>query len=227
MIILLHHIPKFKSNIWMDVGLSVSNNRRYINITKIHDKIGVQTSASLPAFHAYTGSDFTSSLCKKGKIRPFEKLLNDRDAQLAFIDLSSSQSPKAKTRKSLENFTAQLYGSKSHQPSLNDFRFKCFEKGFRPKQTAKNKLQDLSGVNASSLPPCQAELEMHLKRTSFVAKMWTNAHLASIMVHPSEKDGWKLMAQKHEPIWHGGERLSPNLEIHDSTNEEEDDGNTI
>ena len=53
--------------------------------------------------------------------------------------------------------------------------------------------------------------------------VWTNDHLASINVHPSEEDGWKLMTQKYEPIWHEGERLPPNLEIHDSTNEEEDD----
>ena len=116
-----------------------------------------------------------------------------------------------------------LYGRKTPRISLNEFRFKCLEKGFHPKQTARNKLHDLAGVNVSSLPPCEAELAMHLKRARFVAKLWTNVHRAFINVNPSEKDGWQLTCQRYDSIWQEGDMLPPNLEINDNPGKEEDE----
>ena len=38
----------------------------------------------------------------------------------------------------------------------------------RPNANAKNPLRKLSGVDASSLPPCEAELQQHIHRSAFV-----------------------------------------------------------
>ena len=60
-IILIHHSARFNCNIWMDVGTSRKNNRRFINISSIASSIGKEMCAALSAFHSFTGSDYTSS----------------------------------------------------------------------------------------------------------------------------------------------------------------------
>ena len=60
-------------------------------------------------------------------------MASNHDVQRAFVDQSSTDRLKPKTRKSLEGFTAQFYVCKI-QTYLNEFRFKYFEKGFRPKK---------------------------------------------------------------------------------------------
>ena len=67
LVILLYQVSKFKSNLWMEVGTTGKDNRRYLNITKIADAIGPGVCGALPAFHALTGCDYTSAFIRKGK----------------------------------------------------------------------------------------------------------------------------------------------------------------
>jgi len=46
-----------------------------INIDNIVDQLGNSVACALPAFHAFTGSDYTASLLGKGMNRPFEILI--------------------------------------------------------------------------------------------------------------------------------------------------------
>ena len=223
LVIMLYHCPKVISNLWMDVGHSSSNTRRYINVTKLHKEIGVKVSAALPSFHAYSGSDFTSCFYMKGKVKPFDKMVNDSQAQVAFSDLTSSDKIKAGTLKSLEKFTAKLYGCQNPKLSLNEYRYDFFEKSYRPKKNAANQLDNISGINASLLPPCEAELTTKLKRTRFVARMWTTAHKTNLITTPTVKDGFKLVDGRYEPVWYEGEMLPPGLNIIEESNQEEDD----
>ena len=113
--------------------------------------------------------------------------MKDSQAQGAFSDLSSSENIKAGTQKALENFTAKVCGCQNPKLSLNDFRYEVFDKAFGPKKNSSNQLEKLFGMNASMLPPCQAELATKLKRVKFVAKMWTDAHKKEINTTPTEK----------------------------------------
>ena len=112
----------------------------------------------------------------KGEVKPYDKMANDSPAQAAFSDLTSSDKVKAGTLKSLEKFTAKLYGGKNPELSLNEYRYELLENSYRSKKNAANQLDNLSGIIASFLPPCEADLTTKLKRTRFVARMWTNAH---------------------------------------------------
>jgi hypothetical protein len=76
-IILLYHCLKFIAKIWMDVGVSSKNTRRFICITDIANTLGPQLCVSLPAFHAYSGCDYTSAFVRKGKARPLKLLEKD------------------------------------------------------------------------------------------------------------------------------------------------------
>ena len=105
-----------------------------------------------------------------------------------------------------------MYGAKdTSKVTLNGYRYKVFEKGYGPKSTAKNPLEKLKGINASAIPPCEAELIMHMKRASFVAHMWLNADVAEIQQHPTESNGWDFDNGYYQPIWHEGPQMPDTL----------------
>ena len=69
-IILLLHASTFSAHVWLDVGLSTNNTRRYVDITNFAQAMGSVLCSSVAALHAFTGCDFTSSFMRKGKLRP-------------------------------------------------------------------------------------------------------------------------------------------------------------
>jgi len=72
--ILLYHSPPFTATLLMDTGTNARNTRRYINFTAVGEVMGALMCKSLPAFHAFTGCNYTSAFVRKGKKRPFAKL---------------------------------------------------------------------------------------------------------------------------------------------------------
>ena len=66
-VILLYHCEKFSGRIWMDVGTTSQRNRRLIDLTALSKSLGPQLCSSLPAFHAFTGSDYTAAFVRKGR----------------------------------------------------------------------------------------------------------------------------------------------------------------
>lgn len=211
-VILLYHCNKFKSPIWMDVGTSSKKNRRYISITNIYELLGPQICAALPGFHAFTGCDYTSSFVRQGKVRPFAKLENNQEAQKAFHCLATDKQQSQKTQTTLQKFTTIMYGAKEKSKlTLNEYRYKMFEKGYGPKSSSKNPLEKLKGINASAIPPSEVELNMHLKRAAFVAQMWATADSAEIQQHPDESNGWDLESGCYIPIWHEGPKIPETL----------------
>ena len=68
----------------MDTGTNAKNTRRYINLTAIGEVLGPLLCESLPAFHAFTGCDYTSAFVRKGKKHPFAKL--EKSASLSVLD---------------------------------------------------------------------------------------------------------------------------------------------
>ena len=144
-VILLYHCHKFQCNLWMDVGTASKNNRRFINISAIYRKPGLDVCAALPAFHAFTGSDYTSSFVRKGKVRPFKILEDQMLYQSTFKRMASNTTISINTLSALQKFTATLYGCKEGETStsLNLFRYQKFMKAYGPKERAKNALAKL------------------------------------------------------------------------------------
>ena len=210
-VILLYHCNTFQSSLWMDVGTAAKNNRRYINLTTVCKELGHGICGALPAFHAYTGCDYTSSFVRKGKVRPFKLLEKSPDYQEAFGVLSavSTQIPVA-ARESLMNFTASVYGAKQNS-SINNCRYQKFMQVYAPKGKGKNPLANLRGIDASGLPPCESEVAAHMNRASFVARMWAHGNQSHIEQHPTEADGWELVDGQYKPIWFDGEQLPEDL----------------
>ena len=87
--------------LWMDVGTASKNNRHYINLSTIHKELGPHVCAALPAFQAFTGSDYTSSFARKGKIKPFRILEKHPIYQNAFKALADSNIASDTTKQSI------------------------------------------------------------------------------------------------------------------------------
>jgi len=227
-VIMIYHCRRFAANVWMDVGTSSRNDRRYVNITAISSALGEHLSDALPGFHAFTGSDYTSAFVRKGKIRPFAILEKDKPSQKAFAQMSTEELDDVSVE-TLKHFTARMYGATAtSKASLNQHRYKVFEKGYAPKASAKNPLEKLKGIAASTIPPCEAEVIEKIHRASFVAKMWANADQKEIDQHPAVSDGWKLDDNgSYEIIWFEGSQLPaaliPDRDVDEENENDESD----
>jgi len=135
LVMLLHHLHRVGANVWMEVGTSGRGNRRYVNVSAIACKLGPECRAALPAFHAYTGCDYTAAFARKGKKRPFAQLEKDDRFLQAFASMATNPVDEF-TLQTIQDYTCALYGSRK-SVSLNSHRYKVFEKAYGPKDTDK------------------------------------------------------------------------------------------
>jgi len=75
LIILVHYAGRIKVRLYFDTGLG--NKRRMMNVQAFANIIGLDVCKALPAFHAFTGCDFTIAFVRRGKLSPF-KLMNQQ-----------------------------------------------------------------------------------------------------------------------------------------------------
>ena len=54
-------------NLWLEVGSYSDNTLEYINVNELYMHLGRKLCQSLPAFHIFTGSDYTAAFHGKGK----------------------------------------------------------------------------------------------------------------------------------------------------------------
>ncbi|KAG0711211.1 Tenascin-N [Chionoecetes opilio] len=122
-----------------------------------------------------------------------EKLAKMLDVQNAFIELAHDE-PSETTKTTLQRYTASIYmyGAKDGT-NLNEHRYQKFEKGYGPKTRSRNPLAKLKGIDASAIPPCESEINIHINRVAFVAKMWAQADQVELKQDPEESNGWQLV----------------------------------
>ena len=64
----MENLPRDLS-VWLEMGLYTNNNTlRYINASQLYQQLGTPLSKSLAGFHALTGSDYTPSFSRRGKL---------------------------------------------------------------------------------------------------------------------------------------------------------------
>ena len=170
--------------------------------------MGTNLCKALPAFHAYTGSDFTSAFVRIGKIRPLSLLENSPTFQNTFIKMASSSELEADTFRSLCQYMAAMHGRPN--TSHNQARLEIFERAYKPSKRG-HRLSKLKGIDGSNLPPCEAELFQHAKRASFVSKMWATAVSSEIKQLPNDGEGWELHNGEYRIIWFEGRQLPESL----------------
>jgi len=71
-ILLFSYAQKIRQNLFFDTG--TGNKRRLLDVHGITASIGTELVTASPGFHAFTGSDCTSSFVRKGKITALKAL---------------------------------------------------------------------------------------------------------------------------------------------------------
>ena len=105
--------------VWMETGVYSKNTLRYISVNNIYAKLGSKLCKALPAFHAFTGCDYTACFSRKGKVRPFKLLEKNDEAQEVFGSIGEEEKVCV-----IEKFVCQMYGMK-HLTSTRQ-GLKCF-----------------------------------------------------------------------------------------------------
>lgn len=225
LVLLLHHVHRVSSTVWMEVGTRGQGTLRYVNVTKIAAAIGSGMCAALPGLHAFTGCDYTSAFARKGKSRPYAIVTKSDKFQTAFASLSQAV-PSEEIIQVLRDFVCVLYGARKAVP-LNKHRFNVVEKTYRQKSNANHPFEKLKSIAGSSIPPCEAELAPHIDRSGFVARLWGNAHHQNLDKTPDI--GWEKVDGEFRIIWFHGEQLPPALipEIQVDTDPDNNAGNAF
>ena len=144
-------------------------------------------------------------------MRPFKLLQEQPETQTALAVLANNGYIVSNdSNNAILSFISRMYGSKPNT-SLNDWRYQKFIFAYGPKGHGKNLLANLRGIDGSSLPPCEAEANAHIKRASFVAHIWASAHENQINQQPTEENGWELVDGQYRPVWFMAEQLPESL----------------
>lgn len=123
-----------------------------------------------------------SGLFRKGKLRPLKKLQSSPFYQEAFGNLSNTVVDDLEDIfEKLEKFVCEMYGLKEtkKQPDLNVIkaRYDLFLKNYKIKDVNEAfEKKKIKKFDASTIPPCAAELKQQLLRTYYISKLWCNAN---------------------------------------------------
>lgn len=208
LVILLFHTRHVASKIWMDIGKSSDNTRRYIDVTSLALTIGPMADV-LPALHAFTGSDYTASFLRKGKVKPYDKIERSPSYQEVFTKYGDQEDVTHLVTET-ERFVCDLYG-KPQMRKLSDVRYALFRQKYAPSKNATGDLlSSIKGAESSWLPPSEAVLLMKIQRANYVAALWKNAHMQNPLTNfeagPTEC-GWALRDGEYRICWFVGEQL--------------------
>ena len=178
----------------------------------------------LIASHASTGSDYTASFSRKGKINPFKILEKDSELQQAFTLLGNDNEVSESIIESIERFVCKIY-SKKKLTSVNEARLEYFISKYKTKNE-ESRLSSVKKLDGSALPPCSRVLIQKIMRTQFVACRWLNAY---VLLQPDMSPieyGWRLTHDNQYQLnWFAGEMSPKALDImHDIEDTQENEG---
>ena len=60
------HMYQESMHVGLEVGTLGKNNLRFISLNQLYSYLGNDFCAALPAYHAFTGCDYTASFCRRG-----------------------------------------------------------------------------------------------------------------------------------------------------------------
>ena len=185
------------------------NHRRYIAVSNIaailNEKQDGMTEALL-GMHALTGCDFTSCFFRKGKLKPFQRLVADvSDRHVTALRSLTSDDVDMPC---VTSFVCSMYGFTTSD--INQARYKAFM--HMNGGDEKESLATIEKINRASLPPCNKTLGNHVKRAQFVSMMWKRADQTDPTGEANPTDyGWKENSNRLEPDWFPGRSIPETL----------------
>lgn len=216
LIILLGNMHNFSNlEIWLANSTSKKSNYKdevYINCTDLSIKLGATLCLALPAFHAFTGCDYTAAFFNKGKIRPLKIFMKHPHIQEVFASLTNPTDIFKETKvDAVQEFTCLMYGLPMCQ-SVNAARFLLFNKIYASKQNNEKFMKRIKGFDSTIIPPCWKSLKQKLLRTIFVNSMWLNAIEPNCIKFSAENNGWLVLDGLLKPTWFLGDSTPTQVE---------------
>lgn len=182
LILCIHYFPSMQhtQELWFHTG-SITNTkdgRRLIPVHSICSILNPVLCNILPAAHAITGCDTTSSLFGIGKRTVFKVL---KDSPENFTDLSIlADCDTDKSIDAARKLVCRLYDQKGKlkedHVDLNKLRVR---------------LATLRDACLAKLPPCEATFTQHVLRSSLQTNIWMTAHVAKPPMKSAVLFGWE------------------------------------
>lgn len=162
--------------LWLAFG--TGNTFRYIDATAISDVLGTDKSRALPAFHALTGCDVTSSFAGRGKRTAWSawNALSSATPALCTLAETPTKDNIYEVLPIIERLVVIMYDRGSPESSVNRARQVLFTQ---------------KGREIENIPPTQDALSQHLLRVGYAAcHVWGQAMITTPQL-PSPADfGW-------------------------------------
>ena len=151
----------FKSFIPSSMFIKCSSQTRvkYLDVSRIVERIGASTCRSLPGFHAFTGCDTVSAFQGRGKVLVFRIMAQDQGFQEVFQGLGREWQLSNELYRDLQRLTCAMYCKNAGTNEVNELRYRlfCLKKG---------------NVDSNQLPPCDDSLRKHALRANYQAAIW-------------------------------------------------------
>ena len=197
----ISQIPPY-INLWLEVGLHSKNTLQYINVNNLYGNIGDPVCKSLPAYHVFTGCDYTTTFSRKGKVHPLKYLEKDETMQEVFGSTIFDEKVSEETFSTIEHYVCTIYG-KPKLKLVNESRLDIFLKKYKSK--SKNEVINcVRKLNGSSLPPCSWVFWQNLLRTNYIAGKWPSAWQQHPPSYSAEESRWELVNRNYEIKWFDG-----------------------
>ena len=159
---------------------------------------------ALPAYHAFTGSDYTAFFSLKGKVRPLKLLEKMESAIETFVALGTNAEITKEIIECIEAFVCCIYGKKNHQSMK---RLEILLQKFKPKG-ANDAVTRVKKFDGNSFLPCDRVLYEKICRTKYIAQLWLLLASRNPPDQSPEVLGWKIEDGKYTVKWFKGE-VSP------------------
>lgn len=186
LVLLVHFLPKLSNEVWMRTG-----TRKQYRYVAVHDiNVPSNVSRNIPAFHALTGCDTTSSFYGIGKRRAWKAFLCHPELlkHLGVGDISTNSISRA------EEFVCRLYLPSTLLADVNEARIKLFQRGVKDLET---------------LPPTKDALKQHILRAHYQALIWHKADEAAPELPPATSLGRRLIDNSLRPVLSTKEHVPP------------------
>ena len=165
--------------LWLRTG--TRDRHRNVPVHVIHKNLGEAMSLALPALHAITGCDTTSSMADIGKKKPWKVAKRDTEHQrvLGQFGCARESGLDEMIAKKVETFICSLYPTTRRSTKTTDeLRYLLF-------------CQKRKGKN-EALPPTSDSLKQHLERACYQTRIWRGALVAMQDLGSPIGHGWEV-----------------------------------
>ena len=163
--------------LWFKTG--VKDHLRYIPVHAVSQKLGHKLCSALPAFHALTGCDTTSSLPGVGKKKAWVALCRSEQHQESLGMVGQTATLDEVSKMKGEEFICSLYpAAKKATRSADELRYLMFcQKRYK----------------SELLPPTTDSVVQNVRRACYQAFSWRQALTAMLELPSPIGNGWEMV----------------------------------